>query len=107
MGGTGDLGRLLSAEAQSEELLRRATDEAAGLVAAARATAAKRQAALAAELDADGRRLEQDIASERRTREAEIAERAVREARAFDEIGADRIEALARWAVDQVIGGAP
>jgi hypothetical protein len=82
----------------------RAGAEAEALVAAARETATAREAALAAELAADGRRLERAVADERRRREAELARDAERQVRLFDELGADRVAALAREVVDRVIG---
>ena len=102
--GTGDLTRLLSTEARLEQRLRDAQEEAAALVAGARERAAAREASLAAELEAEERRLDAAIAEDRRRREAEVAERAVSEARAFDAMGDDRIQALARFVVERVIG---
>lgn len=77
------------------------------MIAAARAAAAAREAALAADLDALGRTLETSIADERRRQEEELTRSAQQEARAFDEAGPDRIEALARYVVERVIGAEP
>lgn len=105
--GAGDLARLLDTEARLEEMLRHAREEAAGLVAHARAAAAEREAALAADLEALGRTLEASIAEERHRHEEKLADSARREAQAFDEAGPDRIEALARYVVERVIGAEP
>jgi hypothetical protein len=102
--GAGDLARLLSTEGRLEDTLRRAREEAAGLVAGAREAAAAREAALAADLAALGRGLETTIADERHRQEQELTESAQQEARAYDETGPDRIEALARYVVERVIG---
>lgn len=105
--GAGDLARLLDTEARLEETLRRARDEGAGMIAAARAAAAARDAALTSDLEALGRTLETSIAEERRRQEATLAESARQDARAFDEAGPERIEALARYVVERVIGAEP
>lgn len=105
--GAGDLARLLATEARLEETLHHAREEAAGMVASARATAEAREAALTTDLEALGRTLETSIAEERRRQEEELAESARQEARAFDEASPDRIEALARFVVERVIGAGP
>ena len=97
----------MSTEARLEEELHRAREEAAALLTATREAAAVREAALAADLEVEEQRLEREIAEERRRREAEILERTTRDGLAFDGVGSERIEALARWVVDQVIGAGP
>lgn len=105
--GAGDLARLLSTETRLEETLRHTGEEAAALVARALEGAAAREAALTADLEELGHELETSIAEERRRHEEELAESARQEARAFDEAGPERIEALARYVVERVIGAGP
>jgi hypothetical protein len=101
------LARLLDTEARLEEALRHTREEAAGLVARAREAAAAREATLTADIERLGRELETSIAEERRRHEEELAESARREARVFDEAGPDRIQVLARFVVERVIGAGP
>jgi hypothetical protein len=84
-----------------------AQEEAAALVAGARERAAAREASLAAELAAEERRLDAAVAADRQRRETEVAERAAHETRGFDAIGDDRIQELARFVVERVIGAGP
>lgn len=100
----GDLDRLLGTEARLEELLRRAREEAARLVAEARETARAREAALGEELEAAARRLTGEIAAERQRREEQLATEAQGQAQWFDRVGAERIAELARGVVEQVVG---
>jgi hypothetical protein len=103
----GDLAQLLATEQRLEAMVVRAKDEATALVAAARAEAAARDADGATELDAGLRKLEAGVAADRLRREAELAETMRREAQFFDDVGAHRVEALARYVVARVIGAAP
>jgi hypothetical protein len=101
------LARLLSTEARLEEKLRRAREEAAGLVTAARDAAQAREAALAAELETLGRQLEVTIADERQRQERELAESARAQVQRFDQASPEEIEALARYVVERLIGAEP
>jgi sugar phosphate isomerase/epimerase len=101
------LAQLLEAEARLEEMLRRAREEAAGLLTSAREATAAREAALAAELDALSHQLEATIADERHRQEQDLVESARREALRFDQTGPEQIEALARYVVERVIGVEP
>lgn len=100
-----DLARLLDTESRLEELLRRAREEAARLVAEAHSAAQAREAALAAELDAAAQRLEAEIASERARAAQEIAAATRREAERFDRVTAERIGELAHFVLAAVIRG--
>lgn len=104
-GGQNDLTSLLETEARLEELLRRAREEAASLLAEAQAAAQAREGALGAELEGAGRRLEAEIGAERARREQDIAAAARRDAERFDQVSAERVSDLARYVVDRVIKG--
>jgi vacuolar-type H+-ATPase subunit H len=103
----GDLARLLKTEAQLDEALRRAQEEAAALVAAARTKAAEHEAALGAEIEAETKKLEAEVTSDRGRREAEVSESTTRGVRAFEGVTADQVEVLARYVVARVIGTPP
>jgi hypothetical protein len=105
--GRGDLAQLLATEQRLEAMVMRAKDQAAALVATARAEAAAREATVATELEAGLRELEARIAADQGRREEELAETMRQETRSFDEVGADRVEALARYVVARIIGAAP
>ena len=103
----GDLARLLKTEARLDEVLRRAQEESAALVAAARSKAADREASLAVEIETEGRRLEADIASERARRETEVADATRHGVQRFEAVTADDVEVFAKYVVDRVIGTPP
>jgi hypothetical protein len=105
--GRGDLARLLATEQRLEAMVVHARAEAAALVATARSEAAAREAAVATELESGLRELEAGIAAEGRRREADLAETMRQEAQYFDEVGADRVQTLARYVVGRIIGAAP
>ncbi len=105
--GKGDLARLLETEQRLEEIVVRAREEAAALVTRAREEAAAREAAVATEFEAGLRELEAGIAAERQSRETELTAATRQEAHRFDAVGADRVNALARYVVARVIGAKP
>ncbi len=100
-----DLARLLETEARLEGELARAREEATRLVTAARADAAAREAALAADLETASRQLEATVEAERELRHRGIAEGAAREAERFDRVGPEQVAALARYVLGRVIEG--
>jgi hypothetical protein len=100
-----DLTRLLETEARLEELLHRAREEAARLVAEAHAAAQAREAALGAELEEAARQLESAIAAERGRREQELAAAARRDVERFDQVSTQQIGELARHVVGRIVGG--
>jgi len=93
---SGELARLLEAEAQLEQELAQARAEAEARVAAAGADAAARLAALDADVAAAGGALRARIEAERVARAAEIAATGAREAERFERITPERVAALAR-----------
>jgi vacuolar-type H+-ATPase subunit H len=105
--GAGNLARLLSTEERLEATLRQAREEAVRLVTNARDAATTKEASLVADLEALVRSLETTIGDEQRRKAQELAESAQQEIRRFDESGSDRIEILARYVVDRVIGAEP
>jgi hypothetical protein len=105
--GKGDLARLLETERRLEEIVAGARDEAAALVTRAREDAAAREAAVATEFAGALREIEAGIAAERQRREGELAETMGAEARRFDAIGAERVDALAHYVIARVIGVEP
>lgn len=102
--GKGDLARLLATEERLEQLVVGARAEAERVVAAAQAQAAAREAALAAQLDAEVRKMTEAVAAERSRREAELAATLRAEAARFDAIPGARIAELAGYVVRRVIG---
>ena len=102
----GDLARLLETEQRLEERLRAARAEAEALVAQARRDAETRDAALAAEIAAEEKRVADALETERRRREAEIAADAEREALEYERAPAALLSAVARALADR-IGSAP
>jgi vacuolar-type H+-ATPase subunit H len=98
-----DLTRLLEAEARLEQMLQRARDEAARLVAEARTAARARDDALGAELEEAEQRLEAEMAAERDRRVEEIAEGARHEVERLEHVAPERIAELARYMVDRAI----
>ncbi len=65
-------------------------------MARAQADAARREAALEVELQAEERRLDETLDAERRARDAEISEDARRAAAVYDGVAPARLAALAR-----------
>lgn len=92
----GDLARLLDTERRLGERLQSARAEAEALVAHAREAAVQREAALAAQLEADERLMSARLQRERRKREREIAAVAQREVEAFQRVSARRVAEVAR-----------
>jgi vacuolar-type H+-ATPase subunit H len=92
----GDLARLLDTEHQLGERLRSARAEADVLVAHARAAAEQREAALAAELEAEQRLMGERLQRERRKREREIADAAQREVEAYQRVSNQRLAEIGR-----------
>jgi vacuolar-type H+-ATPase subunit H len=101
----GEFTRLLETERRLAERVQQARMEADGIVAAAQAEAAQREAALAAEVAAAREALDQAFDTERQKRAAEIAAAAAREAAAFERIPAERVAAVARGLAEQVLTG--
>ena len=87
----GDLARLLETERRLGEQLRAARAEADVLVAQAQAAADRGEAALAAELEAEGRLADERLDREYRKREQEIAGDAQRQIEAYAGIPASRL----------------
>jgi vacuolar-type H+-ATPase subunit H len=102
-----DLARLLETEARLEERLHRARDEATRLVAAAREAAVACEATLAAQVEADARRLGETLHAEYERAAAAAAATAGQEAERLDAVTDARVAALARHAVSRVIGTEP
>ena len=92
----GDLGRLLETERRLGERLRAARVESERLVAEAQAAAAERERALAGDLALEEERLREQLETERRRGEAEIAAAAERAAAAFEQVSPGRIAAVAK-----------
>jgi hypothetical protein len=88
-----DLTRLLDTERRLAERLQSARAEAESVIARARADVAQREAALAAELEADERRMTERLALERRARERDIADEAERQVNAYAGLSAERLSA--------------
>ena len=101
----GDLARLLETERRLGERLRSARAEAEALVAQAHADVAQREAALAAELEGDERRMTERLARERRKREREIADEAQRQIDAYAGVSAQRLSAVVRTLASRLLDG--
>lgn len=91
----GDLERLLETERRLGERLRAARAEADALVSRAQAAAVAREAALAAELEAEERLSDERLGREHREREREIADDAQRQIDAYQRIPAKRLSEIA------------
>jgi len=91
-----NLTRLLDTERRLAERLQAARADAESVVAQARADVAQREAALAAELEADERRMTERLARERRKREREIADDAQRQIDAYAGVSTQRLSAVVR-----------
>lgn len=102
---SGELARLLDAEARLEQDLTRARADAEARIAAATADAAGRLAALDAEVAAAGAALRARIDAERAARAAEIAAAGARETERFERVTPDRVAALARELAALLLGG--
>lgn len=100
-----DLDRLIATEQRLDEALRRAREEAAGLVQAAQAAARQREAELAAELEATAQRFATETAAERERREREVGEEAAAQVARYEAIPAGRITQAARDVVDRLVAG--
>ena len=100
-----DLDRLIATEQRLDEALRRAREEAAGLVQAAQAAAGQREAELAAELEATAQRFAAETAAERERREREVREEAAARVARYEAIPAGRITQAARDVVDRLVAG--
>jgi hypothetical protein len=92
----GELARLLDTERRLGQRLQSARAEAEALVAHAREAAAQREAALAAQLETDQRRMAERLTRERRKREREIAAAAERDVEAYERVSAPRLKEIAR-----------
>lgn len=102
-----DLTRLLEAEARLEDMLRQAREGAARLVATARENAVSREAALAAELEAEANRLAKTLGAEYQRQATDSSAQATRQAERLDRVGAEPVTALARYVVGRVIEAGP
>jgi vacuolar-type H+-ATPase subunit H len=89
-----DLTRLLDTERRLAERLRSARGEAESLIAQARTDVEQREAGLAAELEADERRMAERLARERRKREREITDEAQRQVDAYASVSGQRLGAV-------------
>lgn len=105
----GDLARLLDTERRLAERLRSTHAEADAVIAQARVDAEQREAALAAELEADERRMTERLAGERRQREREVADDAQRQIDAYAGVSTKRLSALVRTLAPRLLDdeGAP
>jgi hypothetical protein len=92
----GDLARLLETERRLGARLRAARAEADALVAQAQTAAERREAALAAELEAEERLADERLTREHRKREREIADAAQRQIEAYQRIPARRLAEIAK-----------
>lgn len=100
-----DLDRLIATEQRLDQALRRAQEEAAGLVQAAQAAARQRDAELAAELEAMALRFSAETTAERERREREVREEALARVARYDAISDERIARAARDVVDWLVAG--
>jgi vacuolar-type H+-ATPase subunit H len=91
----GDLARLLDTERRFAERLRSVRAEAESVIARARAEGERLEAALAAELEADQRRMVERLTRERRKREREIAAEAEHQVSVYVGVSAQRLDAVA------------
>lgn len=92
----GDFTRLLDTERRLAGRLHAARAEAESIVARARAAAAQREAALAAQLETEERRMAERLTRERRKREREIVAAAEHEVEAFARVSTQRLKEIAR-----------
>ncbi|MGH7521403.1 MAG: hypothetical protein ACREMI_08995 [Gemmatimonadales bacterium] len=92
----GDLAQLLETERRLAERLQAAHVEAEALVAQARAAAERREATLAAQLEADQRLMGARLERERRKREREIEAAAEHEVEAYARVSTPRLKEIAR-----------
>jgi vacuolar-type H+-ATPase subunit H len=101
-----DLNRLIATEERLDEALRRARDEAAQIVAAARTAGQHAESELACELKTAAERLTTEIAVERARREQEIREQTAAAVARYAAVSPERITAVARELVDRLVAGA-
>ena len=98
------LSRLLATETELDEMLEQTRREAAQVVADAHADAEKRIRLFEAELEAAERALRDRVDSERDDAIATVRSEARRVVGELDGLGADRVEALAEYVVERLIG---
>jgi hypothetical protein len=92
----GDLARLLDTERRLAERLQAAHVEADALVAQERAAAERREAALAAQLEAEERLMDARLEQERRKREREIEAAAEHEVEVYAGVSTPRLKEIAQ-----------
>ncbi len=102
---SGDLRRLIDAEARNDQVIREARAAAAETIRAAHDAIAVQQAGLAAELERIVAEQASALAAERDRRMADLAGGAARDAAGYDAVTAERITAAARAVVDRLVGG--
>ena len=98
-----ELEQLIATEQRLDEALRRVREECARVVADARETARRSEAALAAEIEAAARAAAVAATTERQRREAEIAREAAERVARYAAVPATQIEALAQDVVVQLV----
>lgn len=98
------LSQLLETEVELDAMLEKTRQEAAKLVTAARADAAGRIERFKAELEEANLALRDQVALERDESVAAIRAEAKREIKKLDNLGEERVAALARYVVERLVG---
>jgi len=98
-----ELERLIETERRLDEQLRQAREQAAAIVQEARDSVARREAALAAELDAAARAAEAALAAERERVATQSAAEARRRVTRYDGVDEPRVQAVARALVERLL----
>ena len=101
--GPSDLLRLVETEQQLDGELAAARDEAARLVAAARASALERERLVAAEVDAESARVRTEIAGQLESRLAAIAAEGEQQVRGYRSVDDERVGMLAAGMVRRLV----
>ncbi len=102
---SGDLRRLIDAEARNDQLVSQAREAAAELIGRARDSIVQQHAALAAELERIVAEQATALAAERDHRMAELAAGAAREIAACDTVTDERVATAAKAVVDGLVRG--
>lgn len=101
----GELALLVETEQRLAERLARAREEATALLDAARAEASAREVELEQELARVNETAGAELASDRDRRVAEVLAAGREKARALEALGGQRVDELAKLAVERVVRG--
>ena len=100
-----DLEQLIATEQRLDEALRAARDEAARLVAEAKAALHRQEVVLETEIEVAARSFAAETAAERERREREVRSEAAQAAARYEAVSLERVAAAARDVVQRLVAG--